>query len=99
MYIVQVHVKVKEDQIQDFIIATKENAKKSILEAGFVRFDIIQQIDEPTQFVLYEIYRTDQDPAHHRDTEHYRIWRGRVENMMAEPRQSVKYRNIFPEDE
>ena len=99
MYIVQVHVRVKEDRIQDFIDAIKENAKNSILEPGILRFDIIQQIDEPTQFILYEIYRTDQDPAKHKDTEHYRIWRGKVEGMMAEPRQSVKYRNIFPEGE
>ena len=99
MYIVQVHVRVKENRIQDFIDAIKENAKNSILESGIVRFDIIQQIDEPTQFILYEIYRTDQDSAKHKDTEHYRIWRGKVESMMAEPRQSVKYRNIFPEDE
>ena len=99
MYIVQVHVKVKENRIQDFVIATKENAKMSILEPGIVRFDIIQQIDEPTQFILYEIYRTDKDPAKHKDTEHYRVWRGKVESMMVEPRQSVKYRNYFPEDE
>ena len=99
MYIVQVHVRVKEDRIQDFIDAIKENAKNSILESGILRFDIIQQIDEPTQFILYEIYRTDQDPAKHKDTKHYRVWREKVESMMAEPRQSVKYRNIFPEGE
>lgn len=99
MYIVQVHVKVKENRIEDFIVSTKENAKKSLLEPGIMRFDIIQQLDDPTEFILYESYRTDQDPAKHKDTEHYRIWRGKAESMMVQPRQSVKYRNIFPEDE
>jgi autoinducer 2-degrading protein len=99
MYIVQIHVRVKENRIQDFIEASKENAKNSILESGIVKFDIIQQLEEPTKFILFEIYKTDQDSAKHKDTKHYRIWRGMVENMMAEPRQSMKYRYIFPEDE
>ncbi len=97
MVIVQVHVFVKENRIQEFIDATKENAKNSILETGIVRFDVIQQIDEPTQFILYEIYHTEQDTAKHKNTEHYRVWRDKVQGMMAEPRQSVKYQNIFPE--
>jgi len=98
MYVVQVHVFVKENRIKEFIEATKENAKNSICEPGVVKFDVIQKIEDPTQFILYECYRTEQDTAKHKDTEHYRIWRGKVESMMAEPRQSVKYRNIFPED-
>ncbi len=97
MHIIQVHVSVKENLIQDFIDATKENVKSSVLEPGILRFDIIQQIDEPTNFVLYEIYRTEQDTAKHKNTEHYRVWRDKVQNMMAEPRRSVKYQNIFPD--
>jgi (4S)-4-hydroxy-5-phosphonooxypentane-2,3-dione isomerase len=97
MLIVQVHVLVKENYIKDFIETTKENAKSSILEPGIVRFDIIQQIDEPNNFILYEIYRTAQDTAKHKNTEHYRVWRDKVQNMMAEPRRSVKYQNIFPD--
>ena len=99
MYIIQVHVLVKENMIQDFIDATKENAKSSILEPGILKFDIIQQIDEPTNFVLYEVYQTELDTARHKNTEHYRVWRDKVQNMMAEPRRSVKYQNIFPDFE
>lgn len=97
MYIVQVHVIVKADRIMEFIDATKMNAFHSNKEPGVLKFDVIQQKDDPTRFILYECYRTESDSAKHKDTEHYRIWRGKVESMMAEPRQSVKYNNIFPE--
>jgi len=98
MYVVQVHVSVKENRIQDFIDAIRINAMNSIKEPGVVRFDVIQQMDAPDRFILYECYRTELDAAKHKDTEHYRVWRGKVESMMSEPRQSVKYRHIFPED-
>ncbi len=97
MIIVQVHIIVKDDRIQEFIDATKENVKKSILETGIVKFDLIQQIDDQTKFILYEIYHTEQDSVKHKNTEHYRVWRDKVQNMMAEPRQSIKYLNIFPD--
>jgi len=98
MYIVQVHVLVKENRIQDFITATKNNALNSLKEPGILKFDVIQQKDDPARFILYECYRTELDSAKHKDTDHYRVWRGKVESMMAEPRRSVKYVNIFPED-
>jgi (4S)-4-hydroxy-5-phosphonooxypentane-2,3-dione isomerase len=97
MYIVQVHVLVKEDRIKDFIDATKINAFNSSKEPGVVKFDVIQQKEEPNRFILYECYRSETDAAKHKDTKHYRIWRDKVESMMAEPRQSMKYLNIFPE--
>lgn len=98
MFVVQVHVLVKENRIEDFIDATRINAMNSIKEPGVVRFDIIQQLDALNRFILYECYRTEIDAAKHKDTEHYWVWRNKVESMMAEPRQSVKYRNIFPEE-
>ena len=98
MFVVQVHVLVKDYRIQDFIDATRINAINSIKEPGVIKFDVLQQLDAPDRFILYEYYRTDLDAAKHKDTEHYRVWRGKVESMMAEPRLSVKYRNIFPDD-
>lgn len=99
MYVVQVHVFVKENRIQDFIEATKNNAINSVKEPGVVKFDVIQQKDDLTKFILYECYQTESDAARHKDTDHYRVWRGKVESMITEPRQSVKFINIYPEDE
>jgi quinol monooxygenase YgiN len=98
MLIVHVHVHVKPEFVEDFRRASLENASKSIKEPGIARFDVIQQADDPTRFVLIEIYRTPEDPARHKETSHYQDWRNKVENMMAEPRRSIKYTNVFPTD-
>ena len=97
MLIVHVFVHVKPDSVDAFIEATRENARSSIREPGIVRFDVIQQDDDPTRFLLMEIYRTPEDPARHKETAHYATWRDAVEPMMAEPRRSVKYHEIHPE--
>ena len=97
MLIVHVFVHVKPESVDAFAAATLENARNSIREPGVVRFDVVQQEDDPTRFLLIEIYRTLQDPARHKETAHYATWRDTVEPMMAEPRRSVKYRALFPE--
>lgn len=96
MYIVHVHVKVKPESIQDFSNASFENASNSILEPGVIRFDVIQEIDNPEQFVLVEVYKTVEDAGKHKETAHYLKWRDRVAEMMAQPRVGIKYSNIFP---
>ncbi|MBE2220345.1 MAG: antibiotic biosynthesis monooxygenase [Anaerolineae bacterium] len=98
MFIVHVFVKVKADQIEAFKQASLENARNSIQEPGVARFDVVQQQDDPTQFVLVEVYRTLADSAKHKDTAHYAAWRDAVADMMAEPRYSIKYDNIFPDE-
>ncbi|MEA3365174.1 MAG: antibiotic biosynthesis monooxygenase [Candidatus Hydrogenedentes bacterium] len=98
MLIVHVHVHVKPDCIEAFKEASIENARKSIQEPGIARFDVIQRVDEPTQFVLVEVYRSEEDPARHKETAHYQKWRDSVADMMAEPRQSTKFVNCFPDD-
>ena len=97
MLIVHVFVHVKPDTVDAFIAATGATARNSAQEPGVVRFDVVQQEDDPTRFVLVEIYRTSDDPARHKATAHYAVWRDAVEPMMAEPRRSVKYRALFPE--
>jgi (4S)-4-hydroxy-5-phosphonooxypentane-2,3-dione isomerase len=99
MLVVMVHVRVKTDRIDDFRTASIANAKQSIKEPGIARFDVLQDRDQKDRFLLVEIYRTEQDPARHKETEHYRTWRDAVEPMMAEPRTSVKYANAFPPDQ
>lgn len=99
MLIVHVHVHVKPESVQAFKEATLENARNSVQEPGIARFDVIQQLDDPTRFVLVEVYRTPDDPAEHKKTAHYQAWRDTVADMMAKPRSSVKYANVFPDDE
>jgi quinol monooxygenase YgiN len=98
MLIVHVQVDVRPEFIEAFIAATKENAQHSVREPGIARFDVIQQADDPARFLLVEVYRHAQAPAQHKETAHYVKWRDTVAPMMATPRTSVKYANVFPED-
>ncbi|RXK53084.1 antibiotic biosynthesis monooxygenase [Oleiharenicola lentus] len=98
MLVVHVHVQVKPESVAAFIAATTENAAQSVLEPGIARFDVVQQADDPTRFVLVEAYRSTEAPAAHKATAHYATWRDAVEPMMAAPRRSVKYSNVFPAD-
>lgn len=96
MLIIAVYVHVKPEYMEDFRKASIENAANSVREPGIARFDVIQQADDPTRFVLMEVYKTPDAPAQHKDTAHYKKWRDTVADMMAEPRTSVKYSDVFP---
>lgn len=98
MLVVHVHVRVKPEHVEAFKAATLANASASVREPGIARFDVVQQQDDPARFVLVEVYRTPDAPAAHKDTAHYAAWRDTVAPMMAEPRHSVKFSNLHPDD-
>lgn len=97
MFIVHVQVHVKPEFTDAFCEATIENASNSVQEPGITRFDVVQQLDDPSRFVLVEVYRTPDDPARHKETAHYKKWAETVAPMMVEPRSSVKYANVYPD--
>jgi (4S)-4-hydroxy-5-phosphonooxypentane-2,3-dione isomerase len=98
MYLVHVHVQVKPEMVEAFIMATIENAKNSLREPGIARFDFIKKMDDPTSFILVEVYKNPEAAALHKETKHYAKWRDTVSFMMASPRTSEKFTNVFPED-
>jgi len=98
MFIVHVHVHVKDGMADAFAAASVANASNSVKEPGVARFDVIRQQDDPNRFVLVEVYRTPDDPAAHKQTAHYAAWRDTVAEMMAEPRRAVKFDNVFPDE-
>jgi len=99
MLITHVHVHVKPEFVDAFAAASIENADHSVKEPGVARFDVVQQKDDGTRFILVEVYRTPDAPAQHKATAHYLKWRETVEPMMAEPRVPVHLRNLFPAEE
>lgn len=99
MFIVHVFVQVKPDCIEAFRQATLQNASASLKEPGIARFDVLQEDGHPESFVLVEVYRTKEDPASHKETAHYQLWRDTVEAMIAAPRTRKIYANVFPDDE
>ena len=99
MLIVHVHVRVKPEFIEPFKEASVENARLSVQEPGIARFDVTQDRSDPTQFILVEVYRSQEAPAAHKETAHYQKWRDTVADFMAEPRSSRQFTNLFPLDE
>jgi quinol monooxygenase YgiN len=99
MYVTHVHVHVKPEAVEAFKAATLANARASLQEPGIARFDVVQQLDDPTRFVLAEAYRTPEDQGRHRQTAHYAAWAAAVADLMAEPRSAVKFANVFPADD
>jgi len=98
MQILIVHAQVKAEYIDAFKEATIANAESSSKEPGVARFDFMQHKEEPSQFVLYEVYRDEQAPVKHKESAHYNAWFAKVEHMFAEPRTRAFYTNVFPGD-
>ncbi len=98
MFIVHVFIHVKFENIEGFKVATLANVKNSLQEPGIARFDFVEQVDDPSRFVLVEVYRSPEDAAKHKETTHYAVWRDAVAHMMAEPRSSIKLANIEPNE-
>ena len=94
MLVVHVNIHVFPECVPAFVEATLDNARNSVLEAGIARFDVVQQADDPTRFVLVEVYRDDEAPARHKETAHYARWRDAVAGMMASPRTSARFRDV-----
>ncbi|HUI90094.1 MAG TPA: antibiotic biosynthesis monooxygenase [Anaerolineales bacterium] len=98
MHIVHVFVQVKDGGVEEFMNATIENARNSLQERGVARFDVIQQVDDPTRFLLVEVYRTEEAVSRHKETAHYAQWQKTVEPLMQKPRTRVVYQSIFPDE-
>lgn len=96
MYVTTVMVHVKEDRVQDFINASIKNHEGSTKEPGNRRFDVLQSVEDPTRFILYEAYDSKESAAAHKDTAHYKTWRDAVADCMAEPRKGIPYTSIRP---
>jgi autoinducer 2-degrading protein len=98
MFAVMVHINVKADSIEEFKQASIINAQNSIQEPGIARFDFLQRQEDPTKFLLIEVYASEEATFAHKETEHYQTWRDTVAPMMAEPRKGVRYDFVYPED-
>ena len=98
MIIVHINLHTREEMIDAFKEANIKNASNSIKEPGILRFDVLQQEDDPSRFLLVEIYKNEKAVSAHKETEHYAEWLKAAVPMLAEPRSRVFYRNIFPDE-
>jgi len=98
MIVTCVYVHVKPESIEEFIRASEANHFESVKEPGNIRFDFAQQADDPSRFMLYEAYESEESAAVHKETTHYLRWRETVQDMMAEPRKGVRYNILQPKN-
>jgi autoinducer 2-degrading protein len=97
MIVTCVYVHVRPEAVGEFIRVSEVNHTESVKEPGNIRFDFIQQADDPLRFMFYEAYESEEAAAAHKNTAHYLKWRETVQDMMAEPRRGVKYNILQPE--
>ena len=98
MHVLLVSIRVKLEQADDFIGLTRENIRETLKEEGIVRFDLVRQADDPSHFILFEVYREAVDHARHRETPHYKRWNAAAEPLMTEPRTLTVYESVFPKE-
>jgi autoinducer 2-degrading protein len=96
MHVTLVHVRVKPEYLTEFVEACRRNHEGSVREPGNHRFDILQDANEATHFVLYEAYASAADAQAHKETAHYAAWRDAVADMMAAPREGQPFVGLFP---
>lgn len=98
MIVTCVHVHVKPEAVEAFVEASIVNHNGSVKEPGNLRFDFVQLADDPTRFMFYEAYESDEAAAAHKTTDHYLQWRDTVKDMMAEPRYGIRYNILEPKE-
>jgi (4S)-4-hydroxy-5-phosphonooxypentane-2,3-dione isomerase len=99
MLVLLVDIHVKPECREAFVAACTANHRGSRREPGNLRWDFLQNEEEPERYTLYEVYR---DPAAlqaHQQQPHYLAWRKAVEPMMATPRTRQKLRPLLPDDD
>lgn len=96
MHVTIVYIRVKPEHVSEFIAATRRNHEGAVQEAGNRRFDVIQDANDPTRFVLYEAYLSAADAAAHKETPHYHAWAQAVTPWLAAPRERAQYKGLFP---
>jgi autoinducer 2-degrading protein len=97
LLVVHVQVHVKPEGVGAFRSASLANAEASRREPGVVRFDVLQDRDDPARWVLVEVYRDAAASAAHKETAHYATWRDAVAPLMAAPRSSRRFVNVSPD--
>jgi len=96
MVVTLVKVHVKSEFIEDFKIACEHNHTHAVLEKDNFRFDILQQQDDPSRFVLYESYLNQAAANAHKQTNHYLQWKATVAQWMASPRVGIVHTGLLP---
>ena len=97
MLIQIVHLIVKPENLDTFLIEVCANARESLKEPGVRRFEVLQHSDYPDKFMLYEVYENSEALEAHRKTPQFKRWQDYGVPLLAVPRERVLYKPVFPE--
>jgi quinol monooxygenase YgiN len=99
MVVLHVTVQVKPEHIAQFLEQVRYDAEHSENdETGCLRFDVIQDKDDPNRFYYYEVYRDEAALEAHRQTPHFKLYSETVRPWLASPPERRFGRNIIPSD-
>lgn len=98
MHTVIVTIRVEPGRIDEFVKETLENVRATLKEPGVMRFDLLREAEDPSRFLLVEVYRHAEDQVSHKETAHYKRWAAEVETLLAEPRTRKIYHTLSPMD-
>lgn len=74
MYAILGTVKVLPGHLDMFVLQVREHARRSRGEAGCLRFDVLQDVEDPHTICLYEVFRSEADLDVHRSQGYYKDW-------------------------
>jgi len=96
MFVQLVNIRVKPGHVDEFLEAFRINYQGTVREPGNVRFDVLQDPEDETRFVIYEAFTSAAAVDEHKKTEHYRRTVEAIDGILIGPRNKDYYTMIIP---
>ena len=97
MQAIIVTIQIKPEHREAFMEAMLDDARGSVGdEPGCLRFDVLQDAEDPNRIHLYEVYRDQAAMEAHRGMPHYLKWRETVKNWHAAEPVRKMCETVFP---
>ena len=99
MYVILGTIKVKTEHLATFLVHVRAHAEASAREPGCVRYDVLQDVDDPQTICLYEVFRSEEALHVHHQQDYYKAWMAMSHNWREQSTYSRRVlRNIYPDD-
>ena len=97
MNVTLVEINIKPERVDEFLAVFRANHEGAVKEPGNLRFDVLQDPEVKTRFLIYEAYRDDEAVLAHKQTPHYLACVAKLEELMSEPRKKSTFVGLLPE--
>ena len=92
-------IHIKPEHVEKFLTASTPFAGESLRESGLVSFALLQQLNDPACFSMFDVYHDDPAREEHLKSAHYLAWLTLITPLLAEPMTPLPYMPIFPPPE